>query len=1176
MMPSRRLALLCIGLLGAGLVLAQQATYQGRPATADNTPGAAVRQTFVTDDMGAEKIVPPESLLRDVAAGEDCPAGSLYGQDSNPNCGGYYYSDLNFCNPTAPTQCGRVRYENFPPPGVTAPATPIGVVTWRGAFADLGHNGGVDKPGATFRIQFMPSVGGAPDLAHAYAADFMVPLRVDTGTTVTFQGGTIPCKVWQFTAVLTNTIPLTAGWFSLTCVTSAPNGAVHLWEDSAEGDNIIYEAWESVSVTPVIRQGTCEGVNYCFAEKKIGACCFDCGPTCQDDSNHIYCGVAGGRFTQNTLCSAIAPTCGNALGACMQDTGACTEGKKCSECQTATIACCFPDQSCQDLTPLSCAQSAGAAKGTGTTCATSNCANYCIGDMNCDGTVGFGDINPFVLYLSNRSAWQVAYPTCDPKCGDINCDGTLYSFGDINPFVALLSQQPPAHCPHVCPAPAPDRAQGPVWVGPNTTCADACVVVAGTPTEGETQNCLVTDTYDGGCFATTPAFKAITVPLYPTVGTIYGQSGTFAASPYRDEDWYSYTSAAPSIFTMTVRAEFSPNIFVVHAGSDGVCLNWWQTDAGTAGDPCTDVTLVTHCLPAGKYYFLVRPLNQAGVACGSDYKLDITYTTCVPYAVTCTAPDHPELSACNDDPNHTSLDENGGCPSDPNAPVDPNAFELLGDPSEFPPNTPYVFCGSIWANNGYRDLDYYKFTLTKRGSVAWDTDTEISILSSMEFTQPTTGTYGPPVCGGTDYFWVNICPPGVVTTLNQPSVKYPLGEYWFLVMPQVDPTFAEGLFFGYPCAGGNTQHNYKVTMTYTPVPDCPDPCTDPSFSPNLTEAEPVVGPNYVDTYNSGCDEVVSPPGPTIPIALNLNNDYCSTTGSWLNDPNDPNSRKFDYDWYAFTTPATPPNSRWSMYLYGMTPMTWEIWPATTCAGPIEGAEMPACYTTAVKPAQCYPANTTYWLRVYPSDATASIGDHYYLAMFSPGSCTVCNINCTGATDNDNPCDDVNDYDTNFGCNGDPNGTYVPTAFLNYSVGTAYCGRSYAKQATHNGVTAGYYDPDWFKINLTAITNLEIQIQAEFPCFVGLYAAGTNVSNPSCANYNPGDPKAGTVLGGTGYKLILTSCSGTNNTKLDMPALPVGVYVGVIYSVDPFGGVLTSYYPCDHFNKYWLKPVTYVP
>jgi hypothetical protein len=62
-----------------------------------------------------------------------------------------------------------------------------------------------------------------------------------------------------------------------------------------------------------------------------------------------------------------------------------------------------------------------------------------VGDLNCDGSVNFGDINPFVLYLSNFTAWQAAYTNCDARNGDINGDGTYPSFGDINPFVALLT-----------------------------------------------------------------------------------------------------------------------------------------------------------------------------------------------------------------------------------------------------------------------------------------------------------------------------------------------------------------------------------------------------------------------------------------------------------------------------------------------------------------------------------------------------------------------------------------------------------------------------------------------------------------------------------------------------------------------------------------------------------------
>ena len=64
---------------------------------------------------------------------------------------------------------------------------------------------------------------------------------------------------------------------------------------------------------------------------------------------------------------------------------------------------------------------------------------YAPGDLNCDGSVNFKDINPFVLYLSNFSGWQTANPGCPAQNGDINQDGTYPSFKDINPFVALLS-----------------------------------------------------------------------------------------------------------------------------------------------------------------------------------------------------------------------------------------------------------------------------------------------------------------------------------------------------------------------------------------------------------------------------------------------------------------------------------------------------------------------------------------------------------------------------------------------------------------------------------------------------------------------------------------------------------------------------------------------------------------
>jgi hypothetical protein len=60
------------------------------------------------------------------------------------------------------------------------------------------------------------------------------------------------------------------------------------------------------------------------------------------------------------------------------------------------------------------------------------------GDLNCDGNVDFGDINPFVLALTNPAGYAVQFPACDIMNGDINGDNVV-DFGDINPFVRLLT-----------------------------------------------------------------------------------------------------------------------------------------------------------------------------------------------------------------------------------------------------------------------------------------------------------------------------------------------------------------------------------------------------------------------------------------------------------------------------------------------------------------------------------------------------------------------------------------------------------------------------------------------------------------------------------------------------------------------------------------------------------------
>jgi len=60
------------------------------------------------------------------------------------------------------------------------------------------------------------------------------------------------------------------------------------------------------------------------------------------------------------------------------------------------------------------------------------------GDVNCDGRLDFGDINPFVRLLTGT--YPQYFPECDGQTfGDMNADGRV-DFADINPFVTALTQ----------------------------------------------------------------------------------------------------------------------------------------------------------------------------------------------------------------------------------------------------------------------------------------------------------------------------------------------------------------------------------------------------------------------------------------------------------------------------------------------------------------------------------------------------------------------------------------------------------------------------------------------------------------------------------------------------------------------------------------------------------------
>ena len=59
------------------------------------------------------------------------------------------------------------------------------------------------------------------------------------------------------------------------------------------------------------------------------------------------------------------------------------------------------------------------------------------GDLNCDGSVDFFDIQAFVLAITDPAAYEAQYPDCDILNGDCNGDGVV-DFFDIDSFVELV------------------------------------------------------------------------------------------------------------------------------------------------------------------------------------------------------------------------------------------------------------------------------------------------------------------------------------------------------------------------------------------------------------------------------------------------------------------------------------------------------------------------------------------------------------------------------------------------------------------------------------------------------------------------------------------------------------------------------------------------------------------
>jgi hypothetical protein len=60
-----------------------------------------------------------------------------------------------------------------------------------------------------------------------------------------------------------------------------------------------------------------------------------------------------------------------------------------------------------------------------------------LGDLNCDWSIDFFDIDPFLLALFEPATYPLVYPACDITLADVNEDGFIDYF-DVDPFLGVL------------------------------------------------------------------------------------------------------------------------------------------------------------------------------------------------------------------------------------------------------------------------------------------------------------------------------------------------------------------------------------------------------------------------------------------------------------------------------------------------------------------------------------------------------------------------------------------------------------------------------------------------------------------------------------------------------------------------------------------------------------------
>ena len=238
-------------------------------------------------------------------SGTQCVGSSVIcGQNEGGNT--WQYSDATLVNAYG---TGRIICTPFPPADVGTITKAIGIVNWRGGYADaIGPNGdGCNKPNL-FEIKFYNDVGTFPTAPNTTSpvATFtnLVPSAFPFEQ-ITFGGAAV--QIYDFTVVLPTTVTMQRGWCSIASIQPGnPAGCCHVLAPSNEG-YMCFRYWQSNPNGGALQTNQ---VHYCFSEKRLGACCNDCTSTCTNNVFEGDCLTQGGYFLYNQQCTAVQPPCG--------------------------------------------------------------------------------------------------------------------------------------------------------------------------------------------------------------------------------------------------------------------------------------------------------------------------------------------------------------------------------------------------------------------------------------------------------------------------------------------------------------------------------------------------------------------------------------------------------------------------------------------------------------------------------------------------------------------------------------------------------------------------------------------------------------------------------------------------------------------------------------------------